>query len=323
MDYVPYAREVIDTEIDGLRKVRDGLGETFTLAVALILDCLAGRGKVVVTGIGKNLHIAEKISATLASTGATSVVLHPSQALHGDLGILSKGDVLLALSYSGASDELLAVIPAVKRLGVKIVALTGVPDSDLARYSDAVVAVTIEREACPFNMAPTASTTATLAVGDALAMVLLKARGFQIEDYARLHPGGAIGRALLLRVADIMRPLDRVARVPANASIKDALLAMTRARAGLAGIVDDTGHLLGIFTDGDLRRQIADGANAIDSPVAGVMTRRPITVRENQLAADVLHVFEEHSIDDVPVVDAEGRLIGSIDIQDLPKLKIL
>lgn len=323
MDYSTRAREILEIEIAGLQKVQALLGAGFAQAVERMLACLRARGKIVVTGIGKNLHIAEKISATLASTGSTSVVLNPLQAMHGDLGILTRGDVLLALSYSGASDELIALVPTIRRLGVEVVTLTGVTDSPLAACSDTVVPVTVDREACPFNMAPTASTTATLAVGDALAMVLLEARGFRVEDYAKLHPGGAIGRALLLRVADFMRTGERLASVAADATVRDAILAMTRARAGSACVVNADGRLAGIFTDGDFRRRIAQDAGFIEAPVTEAMTTSPITVRPDSLAVDALRLFEEHNIDDLPVVEPDRTLAGMVDIQDLPKLKIM
>jgi arabinose-5-phosphate isomerase len=322
-DVIQLARHVFDTEIEALAQVRDSLDPRFQAAVELLLATLAKGGKIVVTGVGKNLHIAEKISATLASTGSTSVVLNPSQAIHGDLGVLAVADVLVALSYSGDSEEIKNLIPAVRRLGIPIVALTGCPDSMLGSLSEVVVPVAVPREACPFNMAPTASTTATLAMGDALAMALLDARGFKREDYAKLHPGGAIGRALLYRASDIMRQGDGVARVGSDASVRDVLVAMTRARAGSACIVDGQGLLLGIFTDGDFRRHIATNPTLpLATPVADLMTRNPLRVQISQLAVDVLQVFERHKIDDLPVVDDAGRLVGSIDIQDLPKLKV-
>jgi arabinose-5-phosphate isomerase len=317
------AREILDVEIAGLQKVREQLGDAFERAVEICLTCLSQGGKIVVTGIGKNLPIAEKIAATLASTGSTSVVLNPAQAMHGDLGIVSPGDALLALSYSGESQEILDLMPAVRRVKVQVIALVGVLDSALAKLSDIAVPVTVEREACPFNMAPTASTTATLALGDALAMVLLEARGFDRNDYAKLHPGGAIGRTLLLRVADIMRKDERLAVVRETATVQDAVLAMTEARSGSAAIVDSERRLLGIFTDGDLRRHIAGKPGILALPVRDLMTPRPVSVRSNALAAEVLRVFEEHNIDDLPVVDEQGRLRGSVDIQDLPKFKIL
>ena len=323
MDIIGRAREVLDIEIAALQKVRDSLDGGFSTAVRLMLERLASSGKVVVTGVGKSLHIAEKIAATLASTGTPSVVLHPTQAMHGDLGILSRNDLLLALSYSGESDELLALIPAVKRLGVKIITMTGGLQSKLAGVSDVVIGVQVEREACPFNLAPTASTTATLAVGDALAMVLIEARGFRQEDYANLHPAGAIGRALLIRVADIMRTGARLATVPESATVRDAVLAMTQARSGSTGIVDGTGRLLGIFTDGDLRRHIMQDPQILTRDVRAIMTPKPLSVRDDQLAVEVLRIFEAHNVDDILVLDAAGRLVGAVDIQDLPKMKIL
>ncbi len=322
-NYLKRAREVLAIEIAGLEKVRDGLDGGFTAAVDLIRDALAQGGKVVVTGVGKNLHIAEKIAATLASTGTTSVALNPTQALHGDLGIVSAGDVLLALSYSGESEELLALVPPAKRRGARIVALTGVAAGTLATCSDVVILAPVDREACPFNLAPTASTTATLALGDALALVLLEARGFRQEDYATLHPAGAIGRALLLRVADIMRTGTRLATVNAQATVRDAVLAMTRARSGSTGIVDDAGRLQGIFTDGDLRRHLTEDPRILERGVDTVMTRAPLTARGEQLAVELLRLFETHNIDDILVVDAEGHLVGAVDIQDLPKAKLL
>ena len=323
MDYLARARDVLKTEIDGLQAVCDRLDAGFSQAVSLCLERLARGGKVVVTGIGKNLPIAEKIAATLASTGSTSVALNPVQALHGDLGILRSDDLLLAISYSGESEEIVTLIPLVRRHNLAIVAVTGAPDSALARHSDAVIPIRVAREACPFNMAPTASTTATMAVGDALAIVLLEARGFKRDDYARLHPGGAIGRALLLRASDIMRTGDRLAAVRAGAPVKEVLLAMTRARSGSAGIVDAGGRLLGIFTDGDLRRQLARRPDLLECPVDEVMTRRPICLRPEALAVEALTLFETHPIDDILVVDEAGRLLGSIDVQDLPSLKIM
>jgi arabinose-5-phosphate isomerase len=323
VDFVARAQEILDIEADGLRRVRENLGKEFNRAVELVLKCLAGGGKVIVSGIGKNLPVAEKISGTFASTGTTSVLLNPAQAMHGDLGIVCKGDVLLALSYSGESQEILDLVPSIRRVKVPIVAITGVPDSALARLSDVTVSVTVDREACPFNMAPTTSTTATMALGDALAMVILEARGFDRNDYAKLHPGGAIGRTLLLRVVDIMRKDDRVAAVAADATVQDAVLAMTRARSGSAAVVDGQQVVLGIFTDGDLRRHISSLPGILTLAVRDVMTANPITVRTSALAVDVLRIFEEHSIDDLIAVDEKGRLQGAVDIQDLPKFKIL
>lgn len=323
MDFVQRAREVLDIEREALGSVRERLGATFSSAIERMLLCLSKGGKIVVSGVGKNYHIAQKISATLASTGSTSVVLNPMQAMHGDLGILSSGDVLLALSYSGESEELIALVPMVRRLGVNVIAMSASDDSPLAKLSDVTIPIAVPREACPFNMAPTASTTATLAVGDALSMVLLEARGFKIEDYAKLHPGGTIGRTLLLRAADIMRTGNRVATVPTSALVRDAVVAMTKARAGSASVVDERGLLAGILTDGDLRRHMPNHANLLELPVAGIMTQKPIRVIVTQLAVDVLRIFEKYHIDDLPVVDETDRLAGVVDLQDLPRFKLM
>ncbi|HOW97937.1 MAG TPA: KpsF/GutQ family sugar-phosphate isomerase [Kiritimatiellia bacterium] len=323
MNIIQRAREVLDTESAALAKVRDGLGPAFEQAVRCLLDRLGRGGKIVVTGVGKNQPIGQKIAATLTSTGAPSLFLHPSDAMHGDLGLLQANDALVVLSYSGASEELLALLPAVKRTGMPAIALTGDPESALSKLCDIVVPVQVDREACPFNMAPTASTTATLAVGDALAMVLLEARGFQLEDYAKLHPGGAIGRTLLMRVEDIMRTGERVAKVRPDTRVQDAVLAMTAARSGSAVVVDDRDAVVGICTDGDLRRHIVDNSRNVASlNMADVMTREPIRLTRGHLAVDVLAIFEQHNIDDLIIVDEGGRLMGMIDIQDLPKFKI-
>ena len=322
MNYTEKAREVLDIEIAGLVRVKENLSTEFDRAVELVLERLRAGGKIVVTGVGKNLPIGRKIAATFTSTGCPAVFVHPSDAMHGDLGILQKADVLLTLSYSGESEELVALLPIVKRLGIVIVSISGSTDNAMARHSDVVIPVTVEREACPFNMAPTASTTATLAVGDALAMVLLEARGFRKEDFAKLHPGGAIGRTLLLRVADIMRTADRVAQVKRNAKVKDAVLAMTSARAGSVAVTEDDGRLIGIFTDGDLRRHITGSQNLAAQSILDVMTANPITLTENHLAVDVLAIFERHNIDDLIIVNDRHQVVGMVDIQDLPKFKI-
>jgi arabinose-5-phosphate isomerase len=323
MNYSDRAREIIAIEMEGLARVRDGLGEDFEKAVQGILDRVNAGGKVVITGLGKSLHVGQKMASTLTSTGTPAVTLHPSEAMHGDLGMIQRGDVLMAVSFSGGSEELLTLIPLAHRIDVPVVALTRDATTPLAQASDLCVPIPVAREACPFNLAPTSSSTATLALGDALAIVLLEARGFKKEDYAKLHPGGAIGRALLLRVADIMRTGERLATVPRSATVKDAVLAMTGARSGSVAVVDGDDVLLGIFTDGDLRRHITDSANPAALAIEDVMTRNPITLQEDQLAVDVLSVFEAHQIDDLVVVDGHRRVVGLVDIQDLPKLKIL
>jgi arabinose-5-phosphate isomerase len=317
------ARDVIQIEIDALNEVRDSLGTPFLKAAELMLERLAEGHKLVVTGIGKNLHIAEKVSATLASTGSTSVVLNPAQAMHGDLGVLCSGDVMLVLSFSGESDEILTLLPAAARLNVTTIAVTGNLQSRLAVASDMVIPVPCAREACPFNMAPTASTTATLALGDALAMVLLHASGFDREDYAKLHPAGAIGRALLLKVKDIMRTGDRLAVVTPECLTRDAILAMSTARSGSVIVTHPDHTLAGIFTDGDLRRHMVSDPELLTRPIGDVMSVSPTHVTEDELAVKVLHIFEEREIDDLPVVNANGQIVGAVDIQDLPKFKVM
>lgn len=320
------AREVFDCEIEGLRRVRDSLGDTFAGTLALFMRCLDEGGKIVVTGVGKSLHVAEKTSAIFASTGACSIVLNPVQAMHGDLGMTGPKDVLLALSFSGESEEVVRLIPAVRRHGLKVVALTGGVDSTLARMSDIVLAVPCGPEACPFGMAPTNSTTATMAMGDALAMALIDARRFDKAQYALNHPAGAIGRALVLKVVDVMRTGARVAQVAPEASVLETLLAMTQAQSGSAVVVDASGRLKGIFTDGDLRRVFArtngEGFD-VNACVSAYMTASPLFIRSDAYALDVLRIFEKRQIDDLPVCDENGKLLGVVDIQDLPKMKVM
>ncbi len=322
-DQIRRAQEVFDVEIEGLRRTRASLGESFAEAIGLMLACVDAGGKVVVTGVGKSLHVAEKTSAILASTGTCSVVLNPVQAMHGDLGMTGPKDVLLALSFSGESDELVRLVPAIRRHGLKVVALTGGADSTLAKMSDVVLLIPCGAEACPFGMAPTTSTTATMAMGDALAMVMLEARRFDKESYALNHPAGAIGRALVLKVADVMRTGDRVAVVQPDATVLNTLLAMTKAQAGSAVVVDGAGKLLGIFTDGDFRRHVSAGREVLGDPVADHMTKAPLFIRADAYAADLLRVFEARRIDDLPVCAEDGTVLGMVDIQDLPKMKVL
>lgn len=318
------AHEVIATEISGLTRADKALDATFCEIVDAMLATLEKGGKIVVTGIGKNIHIGEKISATMASTGSTSMLLNPVQAMHGDLGMVTPNDIVLAISYSGESDEVIRLIPSLRRLGVKVIGMTGKADSSLARDSDWVYLIDCGREACPFNMAPTTSTTATLALGDALAMVLLEARGFKKENFALLHPAGAIGRALLFRVKDIMRTGERLVALNEQATVRDAVLAMTTAKSGCACVTAPDGKLLGIFTDGDLRRILTTSDSVpMDRFLTDVMVRNPISIRLGALAVEVLNVFETHKVDDLPVVDDGGRLVGTVDIQDLPRMKIL
>jgi arabinose-5-phosphate isomerase len=322
-DIIKKAAEVLDIEIEGLKFLRDNLGDSFSELVLACEQTLDNGGKLVVAGIGKSGHIGQKISATLASTGSTSVFMHPVEAMHGDLGILRDKDMLISLSYSGETEELLSVLPAAKRLGVKIAAVTGIKDSRLTKWSDLSVIMNVPREACPFNLAPTTTTTALLALGDALAMVLLMRRGFSKNDYGRLHPGGAIGKAVTLTVADVMRTGERFVAVSSDLSVKDTLLRMTGARSGSAVIVDENNNLTGIFTDGDFRRHIEDNLNILNEPVSKFMTSDPASVFVDALAVEILKILEEKHIDDIVVVDDKGKPVGIVDIQDLPGLKLM
>ncbi len=323
MDHLAKARQVFDIEIAGLKAAREQLDGAFTQAVDIVIETLRQRGKIVVAGIGKSGNIGQKIAATLTSTGSTSVFLHGADALHGDLGIVSDGDVVLALSYSGESEELLNFLGALKRFSVKIIAVTGSVKSSLAKYSDVVLNVKVPKEASPFNLAPTASTTATLAIGDALAMTVLQARGFKEKDYARHHPSGAIGRALLMKVRDIMRSGERSPVARENITVKEALLLMTCAKSGSVSIVNARGKLTGVFTDGDLRRRMADDQDILAKPLSTVMTHDPISIRDEALAVEALKIFNQRNIDDLIVVNARKEPVGLIDLQDLPKLKLM
>ena len=323
MNHLAKAREVFDIEIAALKSVRAQLDKSFDAAVEVIIAALKQRGKIVIVGIGKSGNVGSKIAATLTSTGSTAVVLNSVDALHGDLGIVNDGDVILALSYSGESEELLNLLPALKRFSVKIISLTGNVKSSLARHSDLALSVKVPKEACPFNLAPTSSTTATLVLGDALAMAVLQARGFKQKDFAKYHPSGAIGRAMLLRVGDIMRSGERNAIAFENLSVKEALLVMTHAKSGSLAVVNARGKLAGIFTDGDFRRHMANDENLLSQPLKKIMTRKPICVRDTALAVEALKIFNDRNIDDLIVVNAKGEPVGLIDSQDLPKLKIV
>jgi arabinose-5-phosphate isomerase len=317
------ARQVFDIEIAALRAVRSQLDDAFDQAVASSVATLRQRGKLIVVGIGKSGNVGKKIAATLTSTGSTSVVLNPVDALHGDLGIVNDGDLVLALSYSGESEELLKLLPALKRFSVKIIAFTAAPKSALARHSDLVLNVRVPKEACPFNLAPTSSTTAMVVMGDALAMAILQARGFKQHDFAKFHPSGAIGRSMLARVSDIMRTGPRNAVAAQGVTVKDALVVMTQAKSGSLSITDSRGKLVGVFTDGDFRRHFADTGDLLNRPLSEVMTRNPVSVREDALAAEALKIFNERNIDDLIVVDSRRQPVGLVDSQDLPKLKLM
>jgi arabinose-5-phosphate isomerase len=323
VSHLARAREVFDVEIAALKAVRRQLDGAFNTAVAILVETLQNRGKVVVVGIGKSGNVGHKIAATLTSTGSTSVVLNSVDALHGDLGIICDGDVVLALSYSGESDELLNLLPALKRFSIRIIAITAAPKSSLARHSDLVLNVRVPKEACPFNLAPTSSTTAMLVLGDALAMAVLQARGFKQQDFARFHPSGAIGRAMLTRVTDIMRKGERNAVAAEELSVKEGLLVMTQARAGSLSVVNSRGRLIGVFTDGDFRRRMAADPDLLSRTLGSVMTPKPICVRQEALAAEAVKIFNERNIDDLIVVNQKQEPVGLVDSQDLPKLKLM
>lgn len=323
MDYVSKARRVFEIEIAGMQSVAARLDGPFSEAVNLLQACVERRNKIVVIGVGKSGHIGDKIAATLTSTGSPAVVLNALNALHGDLGIVSDGDVILALSYSGEVSELTNILPALARFDVEIIALTGNPQSSLAKAARIVLDTQVEQEACPLNLAPTSSSTAMLALGDALAMVLLEARGFDKDDFARFHPGGQLGRTLLLRVNEIMRSGEQLAIVSRDALIVDAIRLMTQLKCGAAVVVEQDGRLAGIFTHGDFARHFPNVPEIGSRSVVDFMTANPITIPADKLAAEVLHILQSHRIDDLVVLDETGRPVGIVDSQDLSRHKLL
>ena len=318
------ARACIRIETAALVETAKGLGPEFVATARAVDTVSAAGGKLIFTGVGKSAPIAQKIAATFNSTGVASCFLDATQALHGDLGLCADGDLAFLLSNSGQSDEIVRLVPMLKRFGLKVVAFTGTADSDLARTADYRLLFRVPREACPLELAPTASTTAALALGDALAMVLLEARGLTRDDFAKYHPAGNLGRVLLLRVRDIMRTADRLPVAPDTVSTQDAILALTTAKSGrIALVAKKSGRLTGILTDGDFRRSALTGPDFLQKPVATFMTRSPKTIRDDALGVDALRLFEAHKIDDLIVINAQGRPVGLIDGQDLPKLKIV
>lgn len=317
------ARACIQLETEALTETARGLDAEFVKTAQAVEAVTAAGRKLIFSGVGKSAHIAQKITATFNSTGVASCFLDATQALHGDLGLCAEGDLAVILSNSGQSEEVLRLLPLLKRLGVGIVAFTSHPESDLARNADFRLLYRVPREACPLELAPTSSTTAALALGDALAMVLLEARGLTRDDFAKYHPAGNIG-ALLLKVRDIMRIADRLPIAPDSVALQEAILAMTKAKSGSIALVHaKSGKLTGILTDGDFRRSALTGPDFLRQPVANFMTRTPKTVREDALAVDALRLFAVHKIDDLIVINARGQPVGLIDGQDLPKLKIV
>ena len=308
------AAGVLEIESRAIADLKQRLGHEFVAACDL---CLGTPGRVVVTGMGKSGHISNKIAATLASTGTPAFFMHPAEASHGDLGMITDQDLLLAISYSGETDEVVTILPVVKRIGARLLSITGNPRSTMATAADVHLDVSVAVEACPLNLAPTASTTATLAMGDALAVALLKKRGFTAEDFARSHPSGSLGKRLLLRVADVMHTGNRVPAVNTSVTLRDALLEMTDKGLGMTAIVDDQHRILGIFTDGDLRRTLDEGADIRKTLISDVMHENCKTVPEDMLAAEALHILEENKITGLLVADADGKLVGALNIHDL------
>ncbi len=308
------AKEVIEIEAAAIRGLKKHLDQNFTRAVELILGC---QGRVIVTGMGKTGIVGRKIAATLSSTGTPSIFLHSAEAVHGDLGQVTRADVLIVISNSGETEETTRLLPLVKKIGAKTIAMTGNPASSLAKYSDVVLNVYVEQEGCPLGLAPMASTTATLVMGDALAACLIVRRGFKKEDFAFFHPGGALGRRLLLRVDDIMRKDKSFPVVGEDTVVKDVLLAITRLRCGSAVIINAEGALTGIFTDGDLRRHLEEDGEVLRRKVKEVMTPRPTVIQEDKLAVEAFTLLQDKKIDELPVVDSQGRAVGLLDIQDL------
>jgi arabinose-5-phosphate isomerase len=314
------ARKVLAIEADAIAGLISRLDERFLDAVGLILAC---RGRVVVSGVGKSGHIARKIASTLASTGTPAFFVHAAEAAHGDLGMITRDDVMLALSNSGQSEELLTIIPMIKRRGAKLIALTGNTDSALAGEADVHLDARVAQEACPLNLAPTASTTAALALGDALAIALLDARGFNEKDFARAHPGGALGRKLLTHVSDVMRTGNDAPRVSDNSSFSDALVEISRKGMGMTAILDSGGKVVGIFTDGDLRRTLERKPDIRSLKIAEVMTRNPRTIAPRKLAAEAVELMERHKINQLLVVTDAGELAGALNMHDLFRARVI
>ncbi len=319
-DTLALAREVLEIEAAAIHGLIARLDEQFQQAVEMIL---ASRGRVTVSGMGKSGHIARKIASTMSSTGTPAYFVHPAEASHGDLGMVTRDDVFIALSNSGESGELLAIVPLIKRQGARLIALTGNADSSLAREADAHLYAGAEKEACPLNLAPTASTTAALALGDALAVALMQAKGFSRDEFARSHPGGALGRKLLTHVRDVMRAGAEAPRVPETATLSDAILEMTRSRMGITSVINADEHVVGIFTDGDLRRTLQKGVPVEGTLVSSVMSRGPRTITGEKLAVEAVQIMEEHKVNQLLVVDEQQRLVGALNMHDLFRAKVI
>jgi arabinose-5-phosphate isomerase len=314
------AREVLEIEAKAVTDLIDRLDQSFTQAVELILGC---RGRVVVSGIGKSGHVARKIASTLASTGTPAFFVHPAEASHGDLGMVSREDVFLALSNSGETDEVLAIVPLLKRQGAKLIAMTGQPGSALGREADVHLYAGAAKEACPLNLAPTASTTAALALGDALAVALMQARGFTRDEFAASHPGGSLGRKLLTHVRDVMRTGKEMPRIGDDATLMDGVLEMSRGRMGMTAVLDGGGRVVGVFTDGDLRRALEKGTDVRTARISKVMTREPRTIGPDKLAAEAVEIMERFKVNQLLVVDGGHKLLGALNMHDLFRAKVI
>jgi arabinose-5-phosphate isomerase len=314
------ARQVLTIEADAVRALAQCIDDRFLQALNLILAC---QGRVIVSGMGKSGHIARKIAATMSSTGTPAYFVHPGEASHGDLGMVTAQDVVIAISYSGESDELLTIVPSIKRQGAHLISLTGNPKSSLALAADVHLNCSVAQEACPMGLAPTASTTAALALGDALAVALLDAKGFGEEDFARSHPGGSLGRRLLTRVRDVMHTGDSVPAVPEHATLADAVLEISRKGQGMTAIVDDSKQLLGIYTDGDLRRTLEKKLDFSTTYANTVMSRKPRSIGPDALAVEAVQLMEQFNISQLPVVDSENKLVGALNMHDLLKAKVI
>lgn len=320
LDIISIASQVFDDEISGLVSLKSALNDSFIRAVNMILSC---KGKVIVSGMGKSGHIGNKIAATLASTGTAAFFMHPAEALHGDLGMISAEDLLIAISYSGESDELAAILPLVRRKHIPVIAMTGGENSTLAKLSDCVLLTKVDKEACPLNLAPTTSTTVTLVLGDALAVALLSKRNFQPEDFAMSHPGGSLGRRLLTKVSDIMHVDDRIPFVKKNASLKETVLEISQKGLGLTAVIDDDFKVIGIITDGDMRR-ILDSDNDIHTLLAAdFMVNNPKTILANEMAIDAVDLINKHNISALLAVDENHKLVGAFNLHDLFKAKLI
>ena len=323
MDYLSQAKRFIQIEIDEINNLLERIDDNFSSAIEILKSTISSGHKIVVIGVGKSHNIGHKIGATLNSTGAPCVVLNTQNALHGDIGILSDGDTVLALSYSGETQEILNILPSLKRFKINLISITGKPDSSLGKNSDIILNTSVEREACPMNLAPTSSTTSMLVLGDALSMTLLESRGFVKEDFAKLHPGGSLGRTLLTKVSDIMRTGNDFCTVAPDTTLKHALEKMTDYRSGAVVVIGKESELLGILTQGDFVRSIQKNADILDEEVANFMTKDPITIQEDRLAAEVIQVIGSNRIDDLVVTDEEGNAIGLVDSQDLSRMKLI